>query len=98
MAGIIIMKILEKFLKKEKERIILLRKKSFTYTHKNYWALKMDDGSIEFWAYSCKNNERWYLGKLVNGVVIECEGFYAHVLPWDVQKGALRIFEISMEG
>lgn len=53
----------------------------------------MKNGITEFWAYSCRGPEEWYLGKFQDGIITECEGFYHSALPWDVQKGGLRLFE-----
>ena len=88
------MNILNKWIGKDQNKI-LKRQKCFTYTHKNYWAFKMEDDSTEFWAYSCLTDEKWYLGKLVDGTIVECDGFYGHKFDWDIQKGALRMFELN---
>lgn len=54
----------------------------------------MTNNTVEFWAYSCNNDESWYLGKFETDKITECNGFYGHALPWDVQKGAEKLFSL----
>ncbi len=84
--------ILKRFIAKEQDTISA-RILCFKQTHKLYWAKKMKDGSVQFWAYSVHTDEKWYLGKYERNQIIECERFYHSALPWDVQRGGKRIFE-----
>lgn len=91
-----VMKLFNRFVEREIEKAVLSREKLFKKNHKLYWAFGMGDGSIEFWAYDCKSDEKWYLGKKVEGKIIESEGFFsARGLEWDVQKSAVRIFNVE---
>lgn len=67
----------------------------FKHAHKLYWAKKLTNGVVEFWAYSSNDEEKWYLGKYENGVITECDGFYNYKIPWDVQHGANRMFDMK---
>jgi len=88
------MNVLTKWMNKGSKKIVG-REHCFRNTHKNYWAIKMEDDTTEFWAYSCLSDEKWYLGMLKDGLIVECDNFYGHALPWDIQKGALRMFELN---
>lgn len=103
--GIYTMKIIQEFFRREEikqvEKKIISRKHCFKYLHVNFWALQTNKNTVEFWGFPCETytpsdipeNGKWYLGKSTNGIVVECEGFYGHILPWSVQKGAVRLFE-----
>lgn len=76
---------------------VLERKRYFKYAHFNYWTKRLSDGSVECWAYACESSEAFFLGKYENEKITECDGFYGHVLPWSVQKGAERLFKLVQE-
>lgn len=88
-----VMKIIRDFFRNEANKKVTSRQRWFKRIHKLYWTKKMLDGTIEFWAHSCKSEETWYLGKYDGNKITECDGFYHYNLPWDVQKSALMLFE-----
>lgn len=72
----------------------------FKYNFRRYWHKKSKNGEVEFWCHPTKLvpdcflkevNESYFLGKVSGGQIVKPENFYQ--LPWDVQKGALRLFQ-----
>lgn len=70
----------------------------FKRDFKRYYAKEMTDGTTEFWCHLTiapsftENKKSYYLGKWDDREIIQCDEFYE--LPWNVQKGALRLFEL----
>lgn len=66
----------------------------FKHNFKRYF-IRYPDNGTEFWAYSETNESDFhYLGKLSNNQIHMANNF--RTLPWDVQKGAGRLFRIFL--
>lgn len=78
-----------------KKKKIKVEKVYFKHNFKRYYIKEMGDGTCEFWCYLTiqptfvETKKSYYLGKY-DGEIVKCDEFYQ--LPWDVQKGASRLF------
>lgn len=69
-----------------------MEKRYFQSNFRAYVAKGCRDG-CELWAMSLTDNEDVYLGRLRNGSIERVDDFYN--LPWDVFKGAERLFMLA---